>query len=280
MEIIHNRHEVFAKLQNLRLREQTIGLVPTMGALHDGHLSLVRRARSECDVVVATIFVNPSQFAPGEDFDKYPRTLDHDCELLAANACDFVFAPATDTIYPKGFSTAIDPPSVALPLEGRFRPTHFAGVCTIVLKLFHLLPATAAYFGRKDYQQVQVIRRMAEDLDVQIRVVDCPTVRESDGLALSSRNQYLSPSERTQAVAISKSLRKVESQFKSGETDVLALEQIMTAELHDAGISQIDYATIVDAFDLMPIQQATGPAVALIAARVGTTRLIDNVLLE
>ncbi len=263
---------------------QRVGIVPTMGALHQGHLSLVAESRKHCDVTIATIFVNPTQFAPHEDLQKYPRTLEQDCELLQSHGASAVFIPESDMIYPPGFSTYVDPPAVGASLEGEFRPEHFRGVATVVLKLFQILPATHAFFGRKDYQQLKVIEAMVRDLNVGIDVVACDTVREPDGLALSSRNRYLDPAQRQIALQISKALQSIQRRVQAGETDVATLQHEMRQLLLGGGdaaksVDKIDYATIVDAESLATISKIDRPAVALIAAFVGPTRLIDNTLL-
>ena len=269
-----------AAVRELQCGGKTVGLVPTMGALHEGHLSLVRRAKNECDVAVATIFVNPTQFAPQEDFSMYPRTLAADLQLLAAANCDLVFVPSREAMYPPEASTFIEPPEVAQPLEGVCRPGHFRGVATVVLKLFNIIPADRAYFGQKDFQQALVIRRMAQDLNVPLEVVVCPIIREPDGLAMSSRNRYLSPSERQRALALSRALNLVQEQVSRGERDAVALKGQMQEVLEGAGIERVDYATIADPETLADVKRLNGPAVALIAAYVGTTRLIDNCLLS
>jgi pantoate--beta-alanine ligase len=271
--------EIYAEARALRAAGKTVGLVPTMGALHEGHLSLVRRARAECDAVIATIFVNPTQFGPSEDFSKYPRTFERDLELLAAENCDLVFVPTKDEIYPAGFSTYVEPPAVAAPLEGTHRPGHFRGVATVVLKLFNLIPADVAYFGQKDYQQSLVIRHMVRDLNLPLKILVCPIVREADGLALSSRNRYLSPAEREQALALSRSVRHAEERVRAGQRDADAIAAAMKHELTAAGIQRIDYATVADAQTLAGLNRLDRPAVALVACFVGTTRLIDNCLL-
>lgn len=254
-----------------------------MGALHAGHISLVDRARQECDMVVTTIFVNPTQFGPNEDFSRYPRTLESDLSLLKAARADMVFTPAAGDIYPNGASTAVLPPRVSLPLEGQFRPGHFQGVATIVLKLFNILPTTIAYFGQKDYQQCQVIVQMVEELNVPIRVQVCSTVREADGLAMSSRNRYLSPEQRQAALCLWKALQLAQQQYADGRP-IEAIEDAMRQVLLTEGADRIDYARIVDRATLGTPQLdengLSGSVVALIAAHVGTTRLIDNLLLE
>ncbi len=273
-------HEAYARALDWRREGLRIGLVPTMGALHEGHLSLVRRSRSECDVTIATIFVNPAQFGPHEDLSRYPKTLEADFEGLAGLETDMVFVPQRDELYPAGFSTFVEPPSVAGVLEGEHRPGHFRGVVTIVLKLFQILPATISYFGQKDFQQLLVIRRMVEDLNVPIRVEACETVRESDGLAMSSRNRYLSPNERQTALGLWNALRTAQEMVAAGERSVAQLESAMGDQLRKAGIEDWDYARVADREDLTDLKTLDRSAVALIAAKVGSTRLIDNLLLE
>lgn len=279
MKIVESRSAAYAQVAQWRQAGASIGLVPTMGALHAGHLALVAHCRSQCDKSVATIFVNPTQFAAHEDLNHYPRTIDDDLNHLRAHQTDLVFLPTPDEIYPPGFTTFIQPPAVALPLEGEFRPEHFRGVATVVLKLFHILPATVAYFGQKDFQQLAVIRQMVDDLNVPIEIQGCPTVREPDGLALSSRNRYLSTAQRETALGLWRALTAVSTQAATGTTDVPQLEQTMQRILQDSGVVRIDYARVVDRHTLESLSQLDRPAVALIAAHVGTTRLIDNVLL-
>lgn len=274
------RHEIRAEVISARKRDAKVGLVPTMGALHDGHLSLVRAAREACDVTVVTIFVNPAQFGPWEDLAEYPRTFDEDLAALQELDVDFVFAPSETELYPDGFSTHVDPPGVATAFEGQFRPGHFRGVTTIVLKLFNIIPAHMAFFGTKDYQQYVVIRRMAADLNLPISIMPCPTVRAADGMALSSRNRYLSDAQHEQALAISRSLDHVERAIASGETDLRTLAAAMREILVQAGIDKIDYAEIADAETLEVVDRLDQDAVALIAAHVGNTRLIDNRILR
>jgi pantoate--beta-alanine ligase len=265
----------------LRLREagRRIGIVPTMGALHPGHLSLVEVAKDQADVVVATIFVNPTQFGPKEDFGKYPRTLDNDLTALSAAGCDLVFVPASEDIFPPGFSAYVEPPDVAQPLEGVCRPGHFRGVATVVLKLFHLIPAHIACFGQKDFQQLLVIRHLVRDLALPIEILPCPTIREPDGLALSSRNRYLSPTERQQALALSRALRRAEELVSRGERDSQRVIATMRTILTEGGIRAIDYIAVADRETLAELPVLDCPAVALVAAHVGATRLIDNCLL-
>lgn len=280
MEVITNRHEIYARIAHERASGRTVGLVPTMGALHAGHISLLEKSREVCDVSVATIFVNPSQFGPKEDFTRYPRTLEDDLAKLERAGADYVYVPDAHSIYPPGFSTYIEPPAVGNRWEGECRPGHFRGVTTIVLKLFQLIPATVSFFGRKDFQQALVIRKMVEDLNVPIRVETCPTLREPDGLAMSSRNRYLSGGERQQALGLWHALQAASDKINTGERKVATIEQELKQTLNDHDIQSIDYAVVVDAETLEPLNTLEGSAVILIAARVGTTRLIDNLLIE
>jgi pantoate--beta-alanine ligase len=277
--VITSCQEIQQTAQQIRAGGKRIGFVPTMGALHEGHLSLVRAAKHDCDVAIASIFVNPTQFGPQEDLAQYPRTLDQDLKLLDSADCDLVFAPTAAEMYPVGFSTYIEPPAVARPLEGAFRPGHFRGVCTVVLKLFHLVPSDAAYFGRKDFQQALVVQDMVRDLDLPLIIEVCPIIREPDGLALSSRNRYLSYEERLQAIGLSRALRAAADLFAQGVRDTAALTAKLIEILGNYGITRIDYATVVDAKTLANIEKIESPAVALIACHVGTTRLIDNQVL-
>lgn len=276
MRVIHSPLEIYSLIDFERREHRRVGLVPTMGALHEGHLSLVTRAKQDCDVAVATIFVNPTQFGPNEDFSKYPRTLESDLEKLATVGCDYVFVPAADEIYRPGHSTYIDPPHVASQWEGAIRPGHFRGVTTIVLKLFMMVPAHIAFFGRKDYQQVAVIRGMVEDLNLPIRIETCETIRESDGLAMSSRNRYLTADERLKALSLWRALSTAKEMISNGERDASKIESAMNEVLLAAPVDKIDYAKIVHADTLEPLSQIDSPAVAIIAARLGSTRLIDN----
>jgi pantoate--beta-alanine ligase len=267
-------------VRDARLRGQSVGLVPTMGALHDGHLKLVDAARAECDLSVVTIFVNPTQFAPNEDFRQYPREVTRDLSLLAGRGCDIVFAPGDDSIYRPNHSTYIDVGPIGSVLEGEFRPTHFRGVATVVMKLFQLAPADRAYFGRKDYQQTLVVRQMVTDLDVPIDIRVCPTVREPDGLAMSSRNRYLTPDERRRALVLSQSLRMAEELFEAGERSAATIRNRMTHEIESVGDVQIQYIAIVADGTLTPVERINGPTTIALAAIVGKTRLIDNILVN
>lgn len=250
-----------------------------MGALHEGHLSLVRAACAECATVVVSIYVNPTQFAPHEDFQRYPRNLDYDLQLLKSVAPVIVFAPTDAEMYPAGFQTTIEVPQLSQNWEGELRPTHFRGVATVVLKLFTAADADFAYFGQKDFQQLRVVEQMACDLNLRTAIRPCPILRDPDGLAMSSRNRYLTPEERTRGLALSRSLEIVREMTIRGETDCAELEGALRDTLAASGLKP-DYAVVVDRLTLQPLSQLNRPAVALVAARVGKTRLIDNMLLE
>jgi len=265
-----------------------IGIVPTMGALHEGHLSLVRRSKLEADMTIVTIFVNPTQFGPAEDLDKYPRTLEHDLALLEKLEVDAVFVPTDEMMYPQGFETFVAPGKIADRLEGKMRPTHFRGVATIVLKLFHLTGADVAFFGQKDYQQCCVIKKMIDDFNIPVEMVVCPIVRESDGLAMSSRNRYLSTEERRQAVVLSQGLEAAQKMLDAQvDTDVIPVDRVRN-EIHKtistASLAKIDDISIVDPDTLDEIGEIRRrnddrrSAVILLAVRFGATRLIDNAL--
>jgi len=250
-----------------------------MGALHEGHLSLVRASRAECDVTVVSIYVNPSQFAAGEDLARYPRTLQSDLEKLAGCRADLVLAPDDAEVYAPGHATWVEVGSVAGPLEGQLRPGHFRGVATVVLKLFNMVQPDAAYFGRKDYQQTLVVRRMVADLNVPITIRVCPTVREPDGLAMSSRNAYLSPEARRRAAAVWQSLEAARQAVAGGQRDAEAIARRMHEIILAAGEVRIDYVALVDPETLDPVRTVGGPALAAVAVRIDGTRLIDNCML-
>lgn len=278
MITVHELEQLRDLVQQARSQAKSIGFIPTMGALHAGHLSLIRLARSECAFAVVSIFVNPLQFAPGEDLEKYPRRPESDAELLRAANVDILYRPDAARIYPPDFSTTVEVGSVAERGEGMARPGHFRGVATVVTKLFHHVLPDAAYFGRKDLQQVAVVRRMVRDLDFPLRIVVGETVREPDGLAMSSRNAYLSAAERQTAAALPRVLFGARAQVAAGERDLRSLERNARTALESAGM-RVDY---VEAVDPATMQRASGvnAGVALTAAvRVGNTRLIDNVLL-
>jgi pantoate--beta-alanine ligase len=266
--------------RDARVKERVLGLVPTMGALHEGHLSLVRAAHKQCSPVVVSIFVNPTQFGPNEDFKKYPRTFDADQAALENLYVDYIFAPPPEEIYPPGFRTAVAVEGLGDLLEGRVRPGHFRGVTTVVLKLFEIAQPRFAFFGRKDAQQARIIRQMAADLNLDAEIVVCPIVREADGLALSSRNAYLKGGEREAATALYRSLDAVRHEVAKGERDAARLVAAMRATIvAEPGVA-LDYAEIVDADTFEPVVSLRKTCYALIAARVGATRLIDNALIE
>ncbi|MDO4586279.1 MAG: pantoate--beta-alanine ligase [Planctomycetia bacterium] len=275
-EIIRDPQELQRRLTELRKQGKTIGLVPTMGALHYGHLSLVIAAKEESDISVVSIFVNPTQFAPNEDFDKYPRTLDDDVDLLSQIGVDFIFAPTPEKMYPRGFKSTVQVGGLSEVLEGSFRPTHFNGVTTVVLKLFNITGADFAYFGQKDYQQVAVVKKMVRDLNLPIEIISCPIIREEDGLALSSRNRYLSPTDRKNAIILSQSLQKAEKLIHSGERNAQTVRDEIRRMIETVPNAQIDYIAIVDPDSLIELENIAGNVVILLAVRIGSTRLIDN----
>lgn len=256
-----------------------LGLVPTMGALHEGHLSLVRAAKAQSDVVAVSLFVNPTQFGPNEDLSKYPRTFERDRELLEKEGVDFLFAPSAAEMYPKGATTFVTVEGLSEKLDGKSRPGHFRGVTTVVAKLFHIVEPDLAFFGQKDAAQVAVIRRMVRDLDFPVKIVVCPIVRAPDGLALSSRNVYLGAAERKSALALSRSLQKVRQEFDRGQREASRLIQAGKEIFADEASVRLDYFEIVDPETLEPVAQIAHPALVAVAAFVGTTRLIDNLLI-
>ncbi len=268
-----------AEVRAARAGFETLGLVPTMGFLHEGHLSLVRRARAENAAVAASLFVNPTQFGPDDDFGRYPRARERDLDLLRAEGCALVFAPDVAEMYPHDFDARIEIGGVSEGLEGAVRPGHFAGVATVVAKLFNILQPTRAYFGQKDAQQAAVIQKLVRDLDMPVRVVVCPTVRAPDGLALSSRNTYLSTAERTDALALWRALSAAKALYDNGERAAAALRAAMAAPIAAIGAAP-DYLSVADPATLRELD-TVGEAGALLslAVRIGTTRLIDNILL-
>lgn len=278
-QLIDDPRAMQAFVRQLQQAGRRVGVVPTMGALHAGHVSLAEASKRACDATVVTIFVNPTQFAPHEDFQKYPRTLERDLAALAPLEVDAVFLPTNEAMYPAGYSTYVDPPKVALPLEGQFRPGHFRGVATVVLKLFNACPADVAFFGAKDYQQTLVVKHMVADLNVPVEVRVLPTIRDPDGLAMSSRNRYLSAGERDMALTLSRSLNYAAEAIARGERNAAGILAQMHRMFAAAGIHDIDYIAIADPESLDAIEIIDRPVVALIAVRIGTTRLIDNRLI-
>ena len=279
MERVASIEEVRGVLRRPRLEGRTIGLVPTMGALHEGHLSLVAASRARCDLTVVSVFVNPTQFGEGEDFGAYPRDLDADAALLEGAGVDVLFAPSTAVMYPEGSVTRVDPGPMAQMWCGVSRPIHFAGVATVVTKLLNIVGPDVAFFGEKDYQQLKVIQRVVKDLDIPTHVVGCPIVREYDGLALSSRNRYLTPEQRSHALVLSRALAGVRARVEAGETDGAALQRDLAATVAAEPGVTLDYAGVVDARTLESVTELRREGRALVAARVGSARLIDNVAL-
>ena len=281
MRTVRTVHELRDALAPERRAGRTIGLVPTMGAFHDGHLSLIRRARRDSDIVVVSLFVNPTQFTPSEDLDAYPRDEQRDAALAEAEGVDLLFAPPVEEVYPNGFGTTVTVGALTQILEGHPAgrgTSHFAGVTTVVTKLFNMVGPDVAYFGQKDAQQALVLRKLVRDLDVPVRIEVCPTVRDPDGLALSSRNAYLTDAERARALALSRALRAADAAVEAGERDGTAVLRVARAELDDAGIEP-EYLELRSATDLSPVERVNGSTLLAVAARVGRARLIDNVVL-
>jgi pantoate--beta-alanine ligase len=278
---IRSRAELRRAVGQARGKGQRIGFVPTMGFLHEGHLSLMRRARAENDMVVASVFVNPTQFAPHEDLDTYPRDAERDAALMRAEGVDIAFFPAAAAIYPSGYTTYV---TVEGPLTqglcGRSRPIFFRGVATVVAKLFHLVTPDRAYFGQKDAQQAAVIKRMVRDLDFDLEVVVCPIVRESDGLAMSSRNAYLTPRQRADAPALHRALRAAEERIAAGERAAAVIKAAIEARIQAIGEASVDYVEVVDADTLVAVDTIAGSTLIAVAVTLGKTRLIDNIQIE
>ena len=276
MRVFSDIGELRAALEALRRQSRIIGLVPTMGYLHAGHMELVSRARVENDIVVASIFVNPLQFGANEDLSKYPRDLDRDTVMLRQGGVNILFAPGVADMYPKPMMTVVDVPEIGRELEGAVRPGHFAGVATVVCKLFNIVQPQRAYFGEKDYQQVVVIRRMVDDLALPVRIVPVPTVRDHDGLALSSRNVYLSAEERKAAVIVPQTLAEAERLVAAGLTDPAELEHLLKAFLGREPLANPEVVAVRDAETLKPVEVISDPVVVALFVRIGTTRLLDN----
>ena len=279
MRVISTIQEVRSISRAAHRDGKRVGLVPTMGALHEGHLSLVRTAKAQAHVVVVSIFVNPTQFGPNEDYAKYPRTFDRDCQMLEREGVDMVFAPPVEEMYPPGAITYVTVEGLSEKLCGKSRPGHFRGVTTIVSKLFNAVEPDKAFFGQKDAAQVVIIRRMVRDLNLPVEIVVCPIVREADGLAMSSRNAYLSPQQRKSALVLSRSLKRVEVMFARGERDAAKLIAAGKSAIAEDPSVRLDYFEIVDTDNLDPVQDISGTVLVAVAAFVGTTRLIDNVVL-
>jgi pantoate--beta-alanine ligase len=280
LEVIEDPEALRSILSREHRAGKRIGVVPTMGALHAGHQSLMKTAREECDVVVATIFVNPMQFGPSEDFDRYPRPLERDLMACREVGVDFVFHPTRDLLYPQGFDTVVEVGHLCTLWEGALRPGHFRGVTTVVLKLLNIVGADVAYFGLKDYQQQAIIRQMVRDLNVPTEIRSCPTIRDPDWLAMSSRNQYLSLEERQSSLALWNSLSLARDMLQAGETNLELIRREMRSLLEATPLISVDYATSADPDSLSELSKPQSKMVILIAARVGKTRLIDNLVLE
>ncbi|MEL7667334.1 MAG: pantoate--beta-alanine ligase [Actinomycetota bacterium] len=280
MERLASKQEVRQAVAEARREGKRIALIPTMGALHEGHLSLVRAAAERADYIIVSVFVNPTQFGQGEDFEAYPRDLARDMDLLGAEGVDLVFAPTPEIMYASDAQVTVDPGPLGALYEGAVRPTHFGGVCTVVTKLFSIALPDLAFFGEKDYQQLAIVRRMARDLDLPVKVVGCPIVRECDGLALSSRNVYLSAEERAAAPVLYQALRTAETLVLDGERSAGVIAGALRDTIAGEPLAALDYSEVVDAVTLLPVDTITGPARALVAARFGATRLIDNIVLE
>ena len=280
MKLVHSIAEMRTLCRAARARGVRLGLVPTMGALHEGHLSLVKTAREKSDLVAASIFVNPTQFGPNEDFAKYPRTLENDCALFEQAGVELVFAPSVEEMYPKGAMTWVVVEQLSERLCGKSRPGHFRGVTTVVAKLFHIMEPDLAFFGQKDAAQVAIIRRMVRDLNMPVTIEVCPIVREADGLAISSRNAYLSPQERQSALVLYRSLMRIQKLFAGGERNSAKLIAAAKQEFAAEPAVRLDYIEVVDPETLEPEADVTKHALVAVAAFVGQTRLIDNILLE
>ncbi len=279
MDVITSPATMRRTAEELRRDNASLGLVPTMGYFHEGHLSLMRRARADCRSVVVSLFVNPAQFGPGEDMDRYPRSFERDKELAAATGADVLFAPDAEAMYPDGYATHVDVERLTDRLCGAGRPGHFRGVATVVAKLFNVCRPTTVYFGRKDYQQAQVIKRLVADLDYGIEIDVLPIVREADGLAMSSRNEYLSPTERRQATCLYRALARARELFAEGVRDPARYVAEMTAVVAAEPDARLDYAEVVDAEELTPVAEVTAGSVAALSVFINKTRLIDNTAL-
>ena len=280
MKILSTTAEIQAYTKEMKAQGKTIGLVPTMGALHEGHLTLMRRARKENDIVIVSDFVNPTQFGPNEDFDKYPRVFDADCEKMETVPVDAVFHPEPSEMYPDGYCTYVNVEGdITHKLCGAQRPGHFRGVATVVTKLMNLSRADRAYFGQKDAQQVVVVKRFVADLNINVEIVMVPISREDSGLARSSRNRYMSDAEKEAALVLSRSLKKGEAAYEGGEKNVEAIKKIVSDEIKKEKLATIDYVDAYSFPELLPIETINEPTLLAIAVKIGKTRLIDNVIL-
>jgi len=280
MKIITKITELKAEIKALKSNGKIIGLVPTMGCLHEGHLSLVRSSVKKADCTVVSIFVNPTQFSPNEDFREYPRDLKHDSEILEREGVDYLFIPEASAMYPEGFKTYIEVHDLQDKLCGRSRQGHFRGVCTVVLKLFNIVDPDISFFGQKDAQQAIVLKRMVKDLDLDVNIEILPIIREKDGLALSSRNTYLDPEQRKAALCLSKSLREADEMFNSGERKSARIIRRMEEIIKSEALAKIDYVRIVDLNNLDPLARIEKEALIAVAVFIGKNRLIDNTVIN
>jgi pantoate--beta-alanine ligase len=280
MRIVKNISELREIIKKIKRKRKIVGFVPTMGALHLGHLSLIRKAKKEADFVVVSIFVNPTQFGPNEDYKRYPRPFKKDKEILEKEKVDLLFYPSVKTMYSKDFSTYVEEVSLSKVLCGKFRPGHFKGVCTVVAKLFNIVAPNIAYFGQKDYQQARIIKRMVRDLNFPVKIKVLPIVREKDGLALSSRNSYLSLQERKDALCLYKALNKAKELIEKGEREVKLIKREMKKIIKKVKYTKIDYIEIVDADNLREIERIKGKILIALAVWIGKARLIDNFILN
>ncbi|KNY25450.1 pantoate--beta-alanine ligase [Pseudobacteroides cellulosolvens] len=280
MRVIEKISDLKAIIRSQKSSGKTIGFVPTMGYLHQGHMSLVKASKDENDFTIMSIFVNPTQFGPNEDFDKYPRDMARDTKMAEAAGVDVIFAPLKDEMYPARYKTYVDVEDITNVLCGKSRPSHFKGVTTVVTKLFNIVEPDKAYFGQKDAQQVIVLKKMVRDLNMNLEIVTCPIVRESDGLAMSSRNTYLTPEQRIGALVLSKSLFEAEQLIKDGERDAAKLIGHISERISEVSFAEIDYIEITDIINLEKVDTINGKVLIALAVRFGKTRLIDNVIVE
>lgn len=280
MEIITTVAEMKARVREWKEQGLTIGLTPTMGALHEGHMSLMEAARKECDRVVTSVFVNPLQFGPDEDYDNYPRDLERDAGIAESKGVDVVFHPSVEEMYPENYNTYVVMETLTDTLCGASRPGHFRGVCTVVNKLFNIVQPNKAFFGQKDAQQLAIIMRMVSDLNMNLEVIGCPIVREEDGLAKSSRNTYLSPEERTAALCLSRAIFKAKDMIENGERDSAVISKVVTDTIEEEPLARIDYVEVVNLGNMQPVGTLPESGLVAIAVYIGSTRLIDNYLFD
>ncbi|WP_213818725.1 pantoate--beta-alanine ligase [Garciella nitratireducens] len=280
MKVIRSIFQMQEERIEIKKKNLSIGFVPTMGYLHEGHLSLIKKSKEENDITIVSIFVNPTQFGPSEDFNKYPRDEKRDLQKCEENSCDIVFLPEKNEMYPQYFFTFVEVEKLGEKLCGKSRPTHFRGVTTVLTKLFHIIRPDRAYFGQKDAQQLLIVKKMVEDLNMEIEIIGCPIIREEDGLAISSRNVYLKENERKDAILLYQSLKQAEELIKKGEKDPLRIKEEMKKTVLSGKNNQIDYIEFVDTKTLDPVSKIKGETLIAIAVKTGTTRLIDNIIVK